>query len=88
LARDGMSLGDDFDAGWFRGPELRLETFLAEVVSLAPPIQPLCSEDCAGLCPQCGCDLNDKTCDCQDLKPESPFAVLAALRGGSGQGRA
>jgi uncharacterized protein len=87
LARDGMSLGDNFEAGWFRGPEIRLETFLAEVVSLAIPIQPLCREDCAGLCPRCGIDRNEASCDCEDLKPNSPFAVLAALRTESGEGR-
>ena len=88
LAKDGMSLGDGLGAGWFRGPEVRLETFLAEVVSLAIPIQLLCREDCAGLCPRCGCDLNQTSCDCEELKPESPFAVLASLRSGRGEGRA
>ena len=88
LARDGVALGDGFETGYFTGPEIRLETFLAEVVSLAIPIQPLCREDCAGLCARCGCDLNQTSCDCEELKPESPFAALAALRGGSGEGRA
>jgi uncharacterized protein len=87
LARDGMSLGDDFETGCFRGPEIRLETLLAEMVSLAIPIQPLCREDCAGLCPRCGIDRNEADCDCEDLKPSSPFAVLAALRTESGEGR-
>jgi uncharacterized protein len=87
LARDGMSLGDDFEAGWYRGPEIRLEAFLAEVVSSAIPIQPLCREDCAGLCPRCGTDKNVASCDCEELKPNSPFAVLAKLRTGSEEGR-
>lgn len=82
LARDGMSLGDDFETGWFASPEIQLDSFLEEVVSLAIPIQLLCREDCAGLCPRCGCDRNRTNCDCEELKPESPFAVLAALRGG------
>ena len=86
--RDGVSLGEGFEAGWFREPEIRLETFLAEVVSLAVPIQPLCREDCVGLCPRCGCDLNQTSCDCEELKPESPFAVLARLSAGRGEGRA
>ena len=88
LARDGVSLGDGFEAGWFRGQEIRLETFLAELVSLAIPIQPLCREDCAGLCPRCGFDRNQTSCDCEESKPESPFAVLAGLSAGRGEGRA
>ena len=87
LARDGLSLGDEFETGWFRGPVIRLESVLAEVVSLALPLQPLCREDCAGLCPHCGCDRNETSCECEDLKPSSPFAVLATLRGDSGEGR-
>ncbi len=31
---------------------------------LAIPMKPLCREDCAGLCPRCGCNLNDGPCDC------------------------
>lgn len=31
---------------------------------LAIPMKPLCCEDCAGLCPRCGHNLNDGPCDC------------------------
>ncbi len=36
---------------------------------LVLPINILCSEDCRGLCPHCGCDLNVESCDC-DAKQE------------------
>ncbi|MCS7263407.1 MAG: DUF177 domain-containing protein [Armatimonadetes bacterium] len=29
------------------------------------PMRPLCHEDCKGLCPYCGTNLNEKTCNCQ-----------------------
>lgn len=32
---------------------------------LSLPTKMLCSEDCAGLCPVCGCDLNESECNCQ-----------------------
>ncbi len=85
LARHGMCLSDELEVGWYRGKEVSLEPYLAEVVALALPIQSVCSEGCAGLCPRCGIDRNEASCDCADteLKPESPFAVLAALRKGS-----
>jgi len=35
-----------------------------EAVVLALPAQMLCSPDCAGLCPQCGKDLNEGPCGC------------------------
>ena len=54
LARDGVCLGDEIEAGWFRGNEIDLGAFFREVISLALPVKPLCDEDCAGLCPHCG----------------------------------
>ena len=32
------------------------------------PSKVLCSEDCRGLCPVCGCDLNSGTCSCKQEK--------------------
>ena len=31
---------------------------------MAIPMKPLCSEDCLGLCVQCGTDRNINRCDC------------------------
>ena len=31
---------------------------------MALPIKPLCRQDCSGLCPTCGTNLNEKKCDC------------------------
>lgn len=54
IAVNGICLGDDLEAGWFRGPVIFLDDFFAEIVATAMPIQPLCDEDCPGLCPHCG----------------------------------
>jgi uncharacterized protein len=83
LARYGMCLSDELEVGWYRGTEVSLDPYFAEVMALAMPVQPLCDEECAGLCPHCGIDRNEASCDCTDEKPDSPFAALAALRGGS-----
>ena len=37
-------------------------------ISLELPIRVLCTEDCKGLCPVCGVNLNKKTCDCESPK--------------------
>jgi uncharacterized protein len=81
LSRDGVWLGDDLEAGWYRGPEIDLEFFCRELLALALPVQPLCRESCLGLCPQCGGDRNTTRCECAEPKPASPFAVLAELKG-------
>lgn len=86
LVRDGMCLSDEIELGWYRGSEIQLDAVCLELISLALPVQPLCREDCAGLCPRCGSDRNEGPCGCSEANPNSPFAVLAALRGGSSGG--
>ena len=48
-----------------------------EVVTLALPVQPLCREDCRGLCPRCGVGSQHETrAAATEASPTSPFAVL------------
>jgi uncharacterized metal-binding protein YceD (DUF177 family) len=56
LARNGVCLGEDLEAGLYRGPVIQLDDFLGEVIALALPIQPLCDEGCLGICSHCGLD--------------------------------
>ena len=92
LAKNGVCLGEDLEAGLYRGPVVRLDDFFGEVIALAMPIQPLCDEDCRGICPHCGMDRNGPSeghgpapgCECEDEKIESPFAVLAKLKAPAG----
>ena len=81
LAENGLCLGEDLETGWFRGPVVQLDELFGEAIALAMPIQPLCREDCPGICPHCGVDRSETQCDCVDEKIESPFAVLAGLKG-------
>ena len=49
----------------------------------ATPFVILCKEDCKGLCPTCGADLNEGPCACDssdDIDPDNPFAVLKNLK--------
>jgi len=68
---------EDLDVFPFDGETVDLEPLLREQFVLAVPFAPLCREDCKGLCPQCGIDLNTGTCSCE--KPVDPR--LAALKG-------
>ena len=80
LSRDGVCLGDEVESGWYRGGEVDLSHFFLEVVALALPVVPLCRERCAGLCSNCGLNLNTDRCGCEQTNSVSPFAVLAELR--------
>lgn len=51
---------------------------IRQQVLLAIPIVTLCREDCAGLCAQCGKDLNEGPCECQP-EPDARFSVLKTL---------
>ena len=65
----------------FDGERLELAEMLREQVILTTPMQPLCHEDCQGLCPVCGQNLNERQCGCPGEGLESPFAVLKAKAG-------
>lgn len=80
LAKEGMILCDELESGWYQGSEIHLDRFIQELVALAVPVQPVCREECRGLCPHCGVDRNQQSCECAELRPESPFAALASLR--------
>ncbi len=43
---------------------LDLTEAIRQYALLAVPMKPLCREDCQGLCPTCGTNLNVKSCDC------------------------
>jgi len=53
------------------GPAIR------EELALAAPAYALCREDCRGLCPRCGHDLNTGPCGCSPATETArPFATL------------
>lgn len=46
---------------------------------MALPMQPLCREDCAGICPRCGQDLNLGPCSCPQETTDPRWASLADI---------
>ena len=54
-----------------------LDTLAQDDILLELPIRMLCSEDCKGLCPMCGCNLNKETCSCQEPVWETNRRVKA-----------
>ena len=77
--RSGEEVTDD-DVYVYEGEEINLGEMLREHVLLSVPMQPLCHDECRGLCPVCGQDLNVRRCDCREEQIQSPFAVLKKLR--------
>jgi uncharacterized protein len=58
---------------------LDLGDAIREYVLLALPIAPVCRADCCGMCPQCGINLNEATCDCVDEVVDERLAALKSL---------
>jgi len=52
------------EIGYYSGDGLLLEDVLREQVLLALPMKTVCREECKGLCPQCGKNLNQGECVC------------------------
>ncbi len=71
---------DDMDSSFFDGGEIHLSEIACEQIFLEIPYQPLCREDCKGLCPVCGKDLNRTSCGCRKEDLETGFAALRKLK--------
>ena len=71
--------GGDLDVSYIEGPEFDMSDVLREHIHLALPMNALCRGDCAGLCDQCGGNLNEGKCGCQ--APVDPrWAGLAKIK--------
>lgn len=55
---------------------LDLAAFIESTLVLELPTRFLCREDCRGLCPKCGCDLNRETCSCVTEDRDARWDIL------------
>jgi len=79
--------GEDV-ANWYSGDVLDLTDAIRETLQLALPMKRICRDDCKGLCPRCGRNLNEGPCGCADDEPDARWAPLGALlRNGDGGAR-
>jgi len=71
---------ENYNRLYLKKPVIDLGEMFREQVYLSIPSQILCDKSCQGLCQTCGTDLNQNRCDCDQSKPDSPFAVLRQLK--------
>lgn len=69
------------EINYFNGDEIDIAELVRENLLLAEPIKLVCSENCRGLCPECGVNLNTNTCGCNPVKVDPRLAVLEKLLG-------
>jgi uncharacterized protein len=61
------------------GGRVDLGPFVESALAVALPLAPVCEEECAGICPACGADLNTEECTCEPPAEPHPFASLGGL---------
>ena len=71
---------EDINTAFYRDGVIDLGELLHEQFYLTLPMKPLCREDCKGLCPVCGNDLNVEACSSEDAVIDVRWAGLASLR--------
>jgi uncharacterized protein len=71
---------DDLTTAFYENDEIDLGQLMREQLYLALPMKPLCADECLGLCPVCGTNLNLETCTCTRNWEDPRFAALRELR--------
>ena len=74
---------DDLETSYYGDDQIDLSELMREQFYLVLPMKPLCTEDCKGLCAQCGTNLNTGTCDCAPVWEDPRLAALKAIKGTS-----
>jgi uncharacterized protein len=64
------------EISYYEGDGLLLEDVLREQVLLALPIRTICNEQCKGLCPKCGGNLNSGKCNCAESLEDPRWDAL------------
>jgi len=70
---------EEMGADYYKDEEIDISEAVREHLLLNLPIRPLCSEDCKGICPQCGADLNEEACGCEKKTIDPRMEVLKKL---------
>ena len=71
---------EELDEYTYTNDEIDVGAILNEQILLERPFKILCSEDCQGLCPQCGANLNDSKCACKPIAKHPGLQALADIK--------
>jgi len=78
---DETELGeDDLQVGFYRDQIIDLDDLVREQIELALPMSRVCREQCKGLCPVCGANLNDSQCNCTTTPVDPRWAALKEFK--------
>ena len=73
--------GEDLDSPYVDGEELDLHAWIRDALVLALPVSIVCRDECRGLCPVCGENLNETGPEhAHEAEPDPRWAALRELR--------
>jgi uncharacterized protein len=72
--------GEELSSPYLSEEELALAQWTRDALALALPAQIVCREDCAGLCGQCGANLNEDPEHHHEAAPDPRWAKLGELK--------
>lgn len=76
VASSGAEDEEADDLGFMDGCHLDTEAFMHNEILVNWPAKILCRDDCKGLCPKCGQNLNTGDCGCDTFVPDPRMAVI------------
>ena len=71
---------EELEISYYQGDFIDLAPIICEQIILQVPMKVLCSEECKGLCPHCGINLNASSCNCHLNFVNDRMAVLKNFR--------
>ncbi len=71
---------DDLALDVFNGRQIDIASIVREQILLDVPLVAVCGVNCAGICPCCGRNRNEDTCECGDAGPDPRWAVLKEIK--------
>jgi uncharacterized protein len=71
---------EDMSLDFIVGGEIDLDEIVREQIYFSLPMKSLCREDCSGLCPLCGANLNKEECKCRREMGHPGFSKLKNLK--------
>ncbi len=67
---------EEEDSSFMEGYQLNVEVFMYNEILENWPVKILCKEDCKGVCPKCGKNLNNGECGCDTFVPDPRMAAI------------
>jgi uncharacterized protein len=72
---------EEMAVSFYRDDRIDISQLVLEQVLLALPMKPLCTPECAGLCPACGTNRNQEQCNCSPDSTDPRWEGLKSLLG-------